>query len=126
MVKLAAALLATIASRQADANGCYDTCCFAPSCPAENAAGQQATELHDLTDVQAGPLQCPVGHTKRMQSCAVPCCVPDPGTNGSCCQLGRAPGPHANGTLAVPTEVQLAWQDLEVGALNSYQMVTFW
>eukprot|EP01052_Picozoa_sp_SAG31_P030226 SAG31_NODE_3083_length_4696_cov_3.351751_3_plen_129_part_00 len=46
------------------------------------------------------------------------------GTEGSCCQLGRAPGPRANGSLAVPTPVQLAWQDLEVGALNSFQMVS--
>lgn len=52
--------------------------------------------------------------------------MPNPGTTGSCCQLGRAPGPHPNGTLAVPTEVQLAWQDFEVGSLNSFQMVTFW
>ena len=73
------------------------------------------------------PIRCGcIGHTKKMQSCAVPCCVPNAGTAGSCCQLGRAPGPHPNGTLAVPNEVQLAWQDLEVGALNSYQMVTFW
>ena len=61
-----------------------------------------------------------------MQSCTVPCCVPNPGTTGNCCQLGRAPGPHPNGTLAVPTELQLAWQDFEVGSLNSFQMVTFW
>ena len=75
-----------------------------------------------------GAAACPVGYTRKLQSCAIPCCVPDAGTNGTCCQLGRRPGPHPNGsaTLAVPTDVQLAWQDFEVGALNSFQMVTFW
>ena len=62
-----------------------------------------------------------------MQSCATPCCVPDPGATGKCCQLGHKPGPKPGpGKLAIPTEVQLAWSDMEVGALNSFQMVTFW
>jgi hypothetical protein len=94
---------------RAAANGCYDTCCFSPSCPAVPAGGG-----------------CPAGYSRKLQSCAAPCCVPKAGTKGGCCQLGARPGPKANGTLAVPTEVQLAWQDLEFGALNSFQMVTFW
>lgn len=102
------------------ANGCYDTCCFAPRCNATAPSLLPASA--SLLPLPRPELECPVGHTEKFQSCAVPCCVPNPGTSGSCCQLGRAPGPHANGTLAVPTEVQLAWQEFEVGSLNSFQM----
>jgi hypothetical protein len=132
MASLAALLLLLLPARAA-ANGCYDTCCFAPSCPAETGGGDRSASTSSSSSSPGGGgaesvsgAECPAGHTKKMQSCAVPCCVPDPGTAGSCCQLGRAPGPHPNGTLAVPNEVQLAWQDLEIGALNSFQMVTFW
>ena len=113
-------LLAAVSIAPVAANGCYDTCCFAPSCPA------QPQQLPASTQKQQHQHQCPAGYTKKLQSCATPCCVPSVGTKGSCCQLGRAPGPKANGTLAIPTDVQLSWQDLEVGALNSFQMVTFW
>ena len=114
-------LLYVASATHAGANGCYDTCCFAPSCPAavssaDGRTGSKTTgpALHegDFSNASepAAAAGCPAGHTKRMQSCAVPCCVPNAGAKGSCCQLGRAPGPHPNGTLAVPTEVQLAWQ----------------
>ena len=116
----------------ANANGCYDTCCFAPSCPGPGSdSGAPAGGLVGPAGsggeaATRGAAVCPAGYTRKLQSCAIPCCVPDAGTNGTCCQLGRRPGPHSNGTLAVPTDVQLAWQDFEVGALNSFQMVTFW
>ena len=119
----------------ANANGCYDTCCFAPSCPGPGSdSGLRGPPARGLAgpagsggeEGTRGAAACPVGYTRKLQSCAIPCCVPDAGTNGTCCQLGRRPGPHPNGTLAVPTDVQLAWQDFEVGALNSFQMVTFW
>ena len=117
----------------ANANGCYDTCCFAPSCPGpgSGSGGPPAGGLVGPAGSGGeggtrGAAACPAGYTRKLQSCAIPCCVPDAGTNGTCCQLGRRPGPHPNGTLAVPTDVQLAWQDFEVGALNSFQMVTFW
>ena len=116
----------------ANANGCYDTCCFAPSCPGPGSdSGAPAGGLVGPAGsggeaATRGAAVCPAGYTRKLQSCAIPCCVPDAGTNGTCCQLGRRPGPHPNGVLAVPTDVQLAWQDFEVGALNSFQMVTFW
>ena len=89
---------------------CYDTCCFSEPCPPG--------------------LGCPANHTLKSQTCHDACCVPDD-AGGSCCRLSTAPSPGPrpgpnHTTLALPTKVQQAWQDLEFGSLNSFQMVTFW
>ena len=87
---------------------CYNTCCEASSC------GTKA--------LRSGT--CPNGGTRVAQTCQDPCCVDKA---GGCCRLGPAPGPRPNGTgVAIPTPIQLEYQDREVGALNSFQMVTVW
>jgi hypothetical protein len=103
-----------VAGAAAAGNGCYDTCCFAPECI-------------------GGGVDCPSGTTLKLQSCATPCCVPASFRNVSlsCCKLAAAPTPPPAPTppfsptqVAKPTETQLAWQDFELGSLNSFQMVS--
>eukprot|EP00657_Telonema_sp_P-1_P002681 TRINITY_DN16197_c0_g1_i1.p1 TRINITY_DN16197_c0_g1~~TRINITY_DN16197_c0_g1_i1.p1 ORF type:complete len:106 (+),score=20.88 TRINITY_DN16197_c0_g1_i1:163-480(+) len=91
-----------------DSPQCYNTCCEASSC--------------GTIAVKAGV--CPSGYNLTFQTCADPCCV---SADQGCCRLGLPPGPRPNGTgVAIPTADQLAYQEREVGALNSFQMVTIW
>eukprot|EP01052_Picozoa_sp_SAG31_P030225 SAG31_NODE_3083_length_4696_cov_3.351751_2_plen_162_part_00 len=75
------------------ANGCYDTCCFAPSCPNDAANGDDPAGGDD------GAAQCPAGHTRKMQSCAVPCCVPDAVRYFAGCLSTVFPGGGGGGLL---------------------------
>ena len=44
------------------ANGCYDTCCFAPSCPADPEPSLAAVDSH-------GELECPPGTSRHAPIC---------------------------------------------------------
>ena len=101
-------LLLNTASSQNES--CYDSCCFASPCPDAN--------------------KCPTGYIEKAQTCHDNCCVPPTGSS-SCCKLNGSPTPTPptptpGSTAATPTTQQMAWQDYEVGALNSFQIVTFY